>query len=332
MSSFQQTTPLTQIFTFAHLEQLQYLHAVQLTVALLHQDLETERLERQTLQLLVFQLQKDILILQTFFANQNAGAPRKLFTVDPPSEGAIASTSNFETLELIKSPTRQSVLIENPEPFISSALSSSSAQRPLSPEPTFKAPIKVRVDQLEELLNEEASRNKSLSSGLKSNYSFFYDKIRQLESGSSNTTLWLISSVNFVYNSAKSAHRASKPIDDTSSGYWSPIFRTHPNGYNFNIRFYPCGLGTSTGQSVTICFAFFPGDFDNLLLWPFSKVIHLGLRDQLDPLNTWTQNSSPHKNTLSDDQHPHPRTKHLLLHFTDSSPIPNFKTKLKDLL
>ena len=45
-SSIQQTTPLLQKFPLAHLKQAQYLHLVQLTVAKLHQDLESERLER----------------------------------------------------------------------------------------------------------------------------------------------------------------------------------------------------------------------------------------------------------------------------------------------
>ena len=35
-------------------------------------------------------------------------------------------------------------------------------------------------------------------------------------------------------------------------------------------------------------FALFPGDYDGLLTWPFSKTIHLSVRDQLDPQNTWT--------------------------------------------
>ena len=60
-SSIQQTTPLLQKFPLAHLKQLQYLSSVQLTVAKLHQDLESEKLDRQTLQLLVVQLQNDLM-------------------------------------------------------------------------------------------------------------------------------------------------------------------------------------------------------------------------------------------------------------------------------
>ena len=35
------------------------------------------------------------------------------------------------------------------------------------------------------------------------------------------------------------------------------------------------------------------GYYDGILRWPFYKVIHLSLRDQLDPLNVWTQTSPP---------------------------------------
>ena len=188
-SFFQQTTPLRQKIPLAHPKQVQYLHSVQLSVAQLHQDLESERLERQTLQLLVCQLQKDILFLQTFFANQNTRASPKPFTIDPPSGGTTANLSDLETHEQLNTPTPEPVLIGNSDPHISSALSSSSAQRPLSPEPTFKVPIRVRIDQLEKLLHEEVSRTKYLLSGLRSNYSFLYDKIRQLEAGNSKTIL-----------------------------------------------------------------------------------------------------------------------------------------------
>ena len=80
-SSDQQTTPLIQKFPLA-LKHVHYLHALQLTVAHFHQDLKSERLERQTLQLLVFQLQKDILLIQTVLANHNTGASQKPFTID----------------------------------------------------------------------------------------------------------------------------------------------------------------------------------------------------------------------------------------------------------
>ena len=68
-SSIQQTTPLLQKFPLAHLKQVQYLHSVQMTVAKLHQDLESKKFERQTLQLLVLQLQKDLMFAQNILMN-----------------------------------------------------------------------------------------------------------------------------------------------------------------------------------------------------------------------------------------------------------------------
>ena len=71
-SSNQQTTPLRQKFPLAHSKLVQYLHSVQLTVANFHQDLESKKLKRQTLQLLVLQLQKNLMFTQNIFMNQKA--------------------------------------------------------------------------------------------------------------------------------------------------------------------------------------------------------------------------------------------------------------------
>ena len=129
----------------------------------------------------------------------------------------------------------------------------------------------------------------SCSQAYKSNYFFLFDKICQPGASSTNTILWRISAVRFVFDSAKSARRHSKPIDDRSSGCWSPVFRTHPYGYNLIIRLYRYKFDTVERQLATLIIAFFPGDFDGLLRWPFPKVIHLSLRVKLDPLNAWTQ-------------------------------------------
>ena len=73
-----------------------------------------------------------------------------------------------------------------------------------------------------------------------------------------------------------------------STHYNSPVYRTHPYGYNFFVQFYPYGLDVAAGNHASIMFALFPGDYDGLLKWPFSKTIHLSVRNQLDPQNTWT--------------------------------------------
>ena len=52
-------------------------------------------------------------------------------------------------------------------------------------------------------------------------------------------------------------------------------------------------MGPATGKCASVLFTLFPGDYDNLLQWPFSKLIHIGIRDQLDPLNTWMKTIRP---------------------------------------
>ena len=99
-SAFQQTTPLLQKFPLAHLKQVQYLQSVQLTVAKLHQDLESQKLERQTLQLLVLQLQKDLMFTQNILMNPKTGTHPKQFSIDPPSAGTVTTSSVPETDEL----------------------------------------------------------------------------------------------------------------------------------------------------------------------------------------------------------------------------------------
>ena len=99
--------------------------------------------------------------------------------------------------------------------------------------------------------------------------------------------------MKFVFDSAKKARPSSDPLIEPATSFGSPIFRTHPHAYNFFIKFYPYGIGPATGKCASILFTLFPGDYDNLLKWPFSKLIHIGIRDQLDPMNTWMNTIRP---------------------------------------
>ena len=64
----------------------------------------------------------------------------------------------------------------------------------------------------------------------------------------------------------------------------------------------------------------------------FQKVIHLGLRDQLDPLNTWNEKIQPTQ------EHPFrrplslPKNEAFAIALQRFNPIPNFLTKLMDIL
>ena len=92
--------------------------------------------------------------------------------------------------------------------------------------------------------------------------------------------------MKFVFDSAKVARPSSELLIEPATNFSSPIFRTHPHGYNFFIKLYPYSIGPPTGKCASILFTLFPADYDNLLLWPFSKTIHIGIRNKLDPMNT----------------------------------------------
>ena len=105
--------------------------------------------------------------------------------------------------------------------------------------------------------------------------------------------MWKIPSVKFVFDFAKKARPSSDPLIEPATSFSSPILRTHPHGYNFSIKIYPYGIGPAADKRASILFTLFPGDYDNLLKWPSSKLIHIGIRDQLDPRNTWMKAIRP---------------------------------------
>ena len=92
--------------------------------------------------------------------------------------------------------------------------------------------------------------------------------------------------MKFVFDSAKVTRRSSDLLTEPATIFSSSIFRTQPHDYNFFTKFYPHGIGPATGKGASIFFSVFPGDYINLLQWPFPKLVHFGFQDQLDQLNT----------------------------------------------
>ena len=124
-----------------------------------------------------------------------------------------------------------------------------------------------------------------------------------MESGGTDTILWKLTSLQLDFDTAKSSALLDNAAKDPSTHYNSPVYCTHPYGYNVFVQFYPYGLEAAAGNHASIMFALFPGDYDGLLKWPFSKTIHLLVRDQLDPQNTWTITFAPfpkaHQRTIT---------------------------------
>ena len=88
--------------------------------------------------------------------------------------------------------------------------------------------------------------------------------------------------MKFVFDSAKAARPSSDSLIEPTTRFSSPIVRIHLHGYDFFVKFYPYGIGPAIGKCASILSTLFPSDYDNLLQWPLSKLIHIGIRDKLD--------------------------------------------------
>ena len=110
---------------------------------------------------------------------------------------------------------------------------------------------------------------------------------------STDTILWKSKSLRFVFDTAKTSTQLDDAAKDPRTHNTIPLHRTHRHGYNFFVQFYPFGLDSAAGTHASILFALFPGDYDGLLAWPFTKLIHLSVRDQLDPHIKWTVTLEP---------------------------------------
>ena len=291
--ALEQTKPLIQTFPLANIKQFQYLHAVQQQVAQFFVDLNTEKDERLRLCTTIRHLEEELTQLRRQVNEPSTSSLPTPFTVDPPSSAAFQDSTTLGSIQILK--PRVTITLKRPSNHTSRSQPPEPLQVSLS-NPTTSGPsldLEARVRRLEEEITKARENRETIASIHRSQFAFLYDRIRALESGSTDTILWKLTAVKLVFDTAKSSPRLDNAAKDPSTHYNSPVYRTHPYGYNFFVQFYPYGLDAAAGNHASIMFALFPGDYDGLLKWPFSKTIHLSVRDQLDPQNTWTISFAP---------------------------------------
>ena len=105
---------------------------------------------------------------------------------------------------------------------------------------------------------------------------------------STDTVLWKLTSLKFVFDTARFSTQLDIAAKDPRTDYTSPLYRKQRHDCTFFVQFYPYGLDSAPGTHASIMFALFPGEYDGLLTWLFPKLIHLAARDQLDPHYNWT--------------------------------------------
>ena len=120
--------------------------------------------------------------------------------------------------------------------------------------PTTVQSLASRFYKLEKMFTDEIATYTSITAGIHSQYFFLYDKIRQLEPGTSDVIICKIPSVKFVFESAKVARPSSDHLIEPATSFSCPIFRTHPHGFNFFIKFYSYGNGPANCKCASRLF------------------------------------------------------------------------------
>ena len=292
------------------------LQAIHKTIQQFNQHLKAEHLDRQTLQLIVLYLQNDFTLLRYLLfspvkmasdkdiavknsatspllnpkanPNPNANPTSPAFPRPGPGEPKLRRSTPMGAVGPPRTKTNNSANVDF-----------QPTQNTQEAPATMVQNLTSRISKLEKLFADEISTYTSITAGIHSQYFFLYDKIRQLEPGNTDVIIWKIPSMKFVFDSAKVARPSSDPLIEPATCFSSPIFRTHPHGYNFFIKLYPYGIGPTTGKCASILFTLFPGDYENLLQWPYSKLIHIGIQNQLDPMNTWMKTIRPDQDPAS---------------------------------
>ena len=94
------------------------------------------------------------------------------------------------------------------------------------------------------------------------------DQICQIEHSNSTCILWKVTSVQLVFESARSWYLKPGRENAPTTRLRSPIFRSHPYGYNFYLNFYPYGFAAAIGTWASISLSISAGDYDDILPWP----------------------------------------------------------------
>ena len=146
---------------------------------------------------------------------------------------------------------------------------------------------------LEKRLPTETCRYNSRLDSLKQQLSTMGDQVCQFEHSNCSFILWKITSIKLVFESARLWYLKPGRENAPTTQLRSPIFRSHPYGYNFCLNIYTYGFAAAIGTWASISLFISAGEYDDILSWPLSKTIQIKVRDHLNPLNAWSQTIEP---------------------------------------
>ena len=121
--------------------------------------------------------------------------------------------------------------------------------------------LENKITVLEKRLSTETCRYNSRLNSLQHQLSTMGDQICQFEHSNSNFILWKITSIQLVFESAKLWYLKPARENAPNTRLRSPIFRSHPYGYNFCLKLYPYGFAAAIGTWASISLSISAGEW-----------------------------------------------------------------------
>ena len=176
------------------------LQAITKTIKQLSQHLKVEQLDRQTLQLILLQLQIDFALLRFLLFSPVDTITHKQIAIKDSATSPLldskpnpilnpASTACTEAPKL--RPLTPVGAVGPPRRKTNNTASANFQHIPNTQETTIKN-LTSRISKLEKLFANEVSTYTSITAGVHSQYFLLYDKVRQLEPGNSDVFVWKI--------------------------------------------------------------------------------------------------------------------------------------------
>ena len=155
--------------------------------------------------------------------------------------------------------------------------------------------LENRIKILEKRLSTETCRHNARLNSLQHQLSTTGDQICQFEHSNCTFILWKVTSIKLVFESARLWYLKRGRENAPTTRLRSPVFRSHPYGYNFYLNLYPYSFAAAIGTwlSLSLSLSISPGEYHDILPWPVSKTIQIKVRDQINPLNVWSQTIEP---------------------------------------
>ena len=157
--------------------------------------------------------------------------------------------------------------------------------------------LENKIKILEKRLSTETGRHNARLNSLQLQLSTLGDQICQFEHSNCNFILWKVTSIKLVFESARLWYLKPGRENAPTTRLRSLIFRSHSYGYNFYLNLYPYGFAAAIGTWMSLSHSVSAGEYDDILTWPISKTIQIKVRDQLNPLNAWSQTIEPRELT-----------------------------------